>query len=228
MQNDQIMVKLKVLEGSRRLNSDDPDDLDDPRTLELGWTSRVTAIAYAVCRWSAEQSMMLSATREYVRVRPKLRQTTEPLLIFLARTRLIRNRMCCLRCPRYPFMYLIRCDEHLDGWQWRCPRCQRCRSIRSGSRLLRCRISLHALLDSIYFWCHKSVTDSSVRKLLPELWWSRIRFICLLDTCHSQTTQPSPAPPVRSGGVRSTKSRYRRPRLSEASVPVGICDTSLR
>ncbi|TPP56375.1 hypothetical protein FGIG_02839 [Fasciola gigantica] len=252
------MVKLKVLEGTLRPNSDNTDEVEysneiitceqavetdplvnassigvqaiplfghsigvqsPPRILELGWSTRVTAITHSVCRWSTEQSSIVAATRDYVRVRSRIKQTTEPLLIYLARTRLIRNRMCCPHCPRYPFMYLIRCDDQMDGWQWQCSRCAHSRSVRWGSRLLSCRIPLHELIESLYFWCLKSGTDFLIKKRLPELWWSRVRFICLLDICRSQALQPSPpAQLVHSREVRTTKSRYRRPRLPVNAV----------
>lgn len=258
------MVKLKVLEGTLRLNCDNVEDVEHPvetvnceqavetdpltnsssvgiqatplfgrsvgvqsppRILELGWSTRVTAIACSVCRWSGEQSSIVSATREYVRVRSRVKHTSEQILIYLARTRLIRNRMCCFHCPRHPFMYLIQCDDKVDGWQWRCSRCAHSRSVRWGSRLLNCRIPLYELVESLYFWCLKSGIDCFTRRLLPELWWFRVRFICVLDVCRSQMQHPNPPISlIQSREVRTTKSRYRRPRLPAHTDPKKIID----
>ncbi|KAF7251411.1 hypothetical protein EG68_08862 [Paragonimus skrjabini miyazakii] len=155
-----------------------------PRTLELGCQKGATAIAHSVCKrveqWDCvarEQcgSNMLSCL------------SSSQILIFLARTRLIRNRMCCKSCPHYPFMLLEPRPDCVDGWQWICPNCSLTVSVRHKSRLFAYPLPLRELITRIRYWCQNN--PGKRKRSLSSLYTTQLRRICALDNEHFESAK---------------------------------------
>ncbi|CAL8069809.1 unnamed protein product [Calicophoron daubneyi] len=254
------MVKLWVLDGSRRTNNDPSEapsecptqekgvntelfgvseagvqaDLPPsnrsiavqtpPKTLELGSRKQVTAVACTVCKRREQWDFAVNPRgRPLVTTRMDNRQ----MLIFLARIRLIRNRMCCKKCPRYPFMYLTANPDLQDAFEWVCRFCSSKKPVRHGSKLLASKLRFREIIEGIRLWSQKK-NEKSSKFTLPGSYSKRLRNICILE---NRQAIPSSArihwrPPKTIGnritvGSKSRRSLIFKPSLSKPRISTG-------
>ncbi|KAA3676347.1 uncharacterized protein DEA37_0005476 [Paragonimus westermani] len=147
-----------------------------PRTLELGCQKGATAIAHSVCK-RVEQWHCIAREQCRPNMLPCL--SSSQVLIFLARTRLIRNRMCCKNCQHCPFMRLEPHPDCSDGWRWICPICSLTVSVRYKSKLFTYPLPLRELITRIRYWCQNS--PSRRKKQYPSsVYTTQLRHICVL------------------------------------------------
>lgn len=64
---------------------------------------------------------------------------------------LLKNSMVCGRCQNN--CRLVKYQQNVDGYRWRCRPCNFTKSIRSGSFFERSHLSLKLILRLIYRWC---------------------------------------------------------------------------
>ncbi|TGZ69782.1 hypothetical protein CRM22_003543 [Opisthorchis felineus] len=105
------------------------------------------------------------------------------LLCWLARRRLIANRLQCNKGGCVDQLYLIRDTGSPDGWTWRCDSCQNKRSIRHRSIFTHCDMNIRTATQILYLWSvgHPSNlipcdTDTSIQD--TNDWLYCIREVC--------------------------------------------------
>ncbi|KAF5400680.1 hypothetical protein PHET_06118 [Paragonimus heterotremus] len=74
------------------------------------------------------------------------------LLCWLARRRLIPNRMQCNKVDCDAKLFLVPDSGNLDGWVWRCDKCRNTRSIRHRSIFTHCDMPIKTATKILYLW----------------------------------------------------------------------------
>ncbi|GAA55378.1 hypothetical protein CLF_107778 [Clonorchis sinensis] len=120
------------------------------------------------------------------------------LLCWLARRRLIANRLQCNKGGCVDQLYLIRDTGSPDGWTWRCDSCQNKRSIRHRSIFTHCDMSIRTATQILYLWSvgHPSNlipcdTDTSIQDTNDWLY-------CIREVCRETNSELK----ERIGGVQ--------------------------
>ncbi|KAF6767810.1 hypothetical protein AHF37_08876, partial [Paragonimus kellicotti] len=119
------------------------------------------------------------------------------LLCWLARRRLIPNRMQCNKVDCDAKLFLVPDSGNLDGWIWRCDKCRNTRSIRHRSIFTHCDMPIKTATKILYLWSigHPRElipydTDSSAQDANDWLY-------CIREVCRETNTDLK----ERIGGV---------------------------
>ncbi|OON21390.1 hypothetical protein X801_02715, partial [Opisthorchis viverrini] len=172
-----------------------PEAIRGSSTLETGNRTRAHAICTQVFSrrddWLNEPGLRLMDFFH-------LMKDDVRLLCWLARRRLIANRLQCNKGGCVDQLYLVRDTGSPDGWTWRCDSCQNKRSIRHRSIFTHCDMSIRTATQILYLWSvgHPSNlipcdTDTSIQDTNDWLY-------CIREVCRETNSELK----ERIGGVQ--------------------------